>query len=102
MALNPRTAPDRELVKAYSWLFGLDAAKPVLADLDLFVRGNLHTKITDKEGRIDPFQLAVVEGARRVLDRIQSMASMGDNPAWLKIDKLRQMAAANQKARGQT
>lgn len=100
MPLDPRTAPDREMVKAYMLTFGQEWAKPVLADLETFVRVNMASK-KDRLDRIDPFQVVAQEAARRVLERIHAMSSMHDNPEWQAIERTRQMAAAQQKAKGQ-
>lgn len=92
MTLTAANAPDRELVRAYILTFGNEAAAIVMADLDLFIRGNLSLQLKDKLGRTDPYALAIAEGARRILERIRSMQTMDKNPLWRAIDTERQMA----------
>ena len=51
----------------------------------------------DKQDRIDPYQVVAEGAAKRVLDRIQSMAAMNKNPQWQAIETGRQLAAAQSK-----
>lgn len=96
MPMDPRTAPKRDLVTAYTAAFGGEGGRMILADLDAFVRGNMASQ-RDRLGRIDPFQVVAEAAARRVLERIQAMAVMGKNPEWLAIDRGLQLAGAETK-----
>jgi hypothetical protein len=93
---KPEDAPPRELVHAYMLAFGNEAGKIVLADLDTFVRGNMAAK-KDKLDRIDTSSCIAELAARRVLERIQSLAMMAGDPNWKEIDRQRQFAAAKLK-----
>jgi hypothetical protein len=96
MPLDPRTAPPRELVQAYTLCFGNAAGKVVLADLTLFVEANMAAQ-KDLQQRVDPYQVVGQVAAERVLKRIQTMAQMGNSHDWLQIDAARQMVAAESK-----
>jgi hypothetical protein len=57
----------------YRQLFNGPAGKTVIADLEAKY-GNRSTVVKDKEDAIDPFDMAVREGERRVLLRIKNLS----------------------------
>jgi hypothetical protein len=96
MPLDLRTAPERDLLRAYMLTFGQDWAKPVLEDLRAAL-AVIERDRMDKTGRMDPLKLAVADGARQILKRIETMQTMESTQEWQAIDNHRQMLAAHQK-----
>jgi hypothetical protein len=93
MQLDPRTAPSRDLVKAYMLAQSNEAGRMMMADLELAVEAVSRDK-TDKEGRIDPYKLAMADAVREFLRRMKRIAAMAGDPEWQKIDAARQVAEA--------
>jgi hypothetical protein len=101
MKLDARTAPDRDVVRAYLMTFSEEGpvggfSKLVMADLEAFVDHVSRNKM-DNTGRTDPYKLAAGDAVREMLRRIKSMTAMESNPEWQAIERARQLAAAQQK-----
>lgn len=94
MPLDIRTAPSREMVKAYMLAQNGEGGKMMMADLSLAVEA-AGRDMTDKEGRIDPYKLAMAAAVREFYRRMTSIAGMASDPEWLKIDRQRQLVEAN-------
>jgi len=86
-------APSRELVRAYQLTFGAEGAKPVLEDLRKLASGS--TVRRDAHGRIDPYAMAVAEGARILMNYIEAMTRMDESEAWRRLDLMQQMKGEN-------
>lgn len=65
--------PDK-LQAIYQQVFNTIAGKIVIADLEAKFYGTRSTVVRDKDEAIDPFDMAVREGERRVLLRIKNLS----------------------------
>lgn len=56
--------------RTYVKVFGNELGKEVLSDLRAFCHATKTTEIKDKDQRIDPYQMAILEGRRQVFMQI--------------------------------
>jgi len=87
------TAPSREIVKAYMLAQNGEGGRAMMADLERTAEAVSRDKY-DKEGRIDPLKLAMAEGVREFFRRMKSIPAAAEDPEWIEIDRIRQLAEA--------
>lgn len=96
MPMDPRTAPTRDMVKAYMLAQNGEGGKMMMADLEAAVELIGRDKY-DKEGRMDPLRLAAADAVREFFRRMKRIPAMANDPEWQEADRIRQIAAAAQK-----